>query len=44
MAATARVTVLMDHAQRATHERVVRVEVFIDLLREARSRRAFPRY
>jgi len=34
----------MDHAQRATHERLVRVETFIDLLREARSRRAFPRY
>jgi len=33
----------MDHAHRATRERLVRVEAFIDLLREACARRTFPR-
>jgi len=33
----------LDHAQRQTHERLVRVEVFIEMLHEARKYRAFPR-
>jgi len=33
----------LDRDQRHTHERLVRVEVFIDMLSEARKYRAFPR-
>jgi len=33
----------LDDAQRQTHERLVRVETFIDMLSEVRKYRAFPR-